>query len=137
MGLTLRGGYKESPSYSMGYITFGHLRQDIADYISKDYGKYYSALYDPYLDVDTVEMILSKVARREHFGQRLLAFFQESDVDGKLSPVKCKVLLEKIRDMENQVLYGYTAYPKDCMTIGDFKRLLWECWKRRSYLRWS
>ena len=138
MGVTLKGNYKDSPCYDMGYITFFALRKDIAYAVSKEFGNHYAKIpvtvtgyqTDEY-DRKTEELITKYKCKN-----RFLDFLYMSDAEGKLSPFKCKAVYDVIRDLHNDKLYGYTAYPEHCMTIEKFKSLLLDCYEKRAYLVW-
>ena len=55
MGLTIRGNFKGSQEWDMGYITFAALRIDIAHVINEEYGKHYEEMYHNFLRNDWSE----------------------------------------------------------------------------------
>lgn len=139
MGIILRGDFKDTPEYRMGYLTLLVLREDIAACVSKEFGDHYADMPMAviYHRTDKYNKKTEELIRKYKPKERFLAFLYASDIKGKLSPYKCKALLDGIRDLKNDRLYGYTAYPKECMKIEDFKALLNECWERKKYLIWS
>ena len=140
MGVTITGKYKGSPSYDMGYITFHRLRTDIAYAISKEFGDHYAEMPKAcakIIDVDSYNKRTEMLIKKYHCKERFLDFLYQNDTDGKLSPFKCKALLDGIQSIENDNLYGYTAYPAQCMTLKKFRELLSECFTRRCYLVWG
>lgn len=139
MGLTIRGKYDGSPSYSMSAVSFFRLRRDIAYTISDEYGEHYEKMPEAcvkLIDVNDYNTQTERLVKKYHCKERMLDFLYQSDISGKLSPFKCKALYTQIQDMNSNTLYGYMAYPKDCMTIDKFKELLKECYKHRKYLVW-
>ena len=140
MGVTIRGRYSESPSYDMGYITFFKLRSDIAHTVSEEYGAHYDEMPKAcakIIDVKAYDRRTECLIKKFHCKERFLSFLYQPDVEGKLSPFKCKALLNQIESMDSKRLYGYMAYPKDCMSIGQFRALLRECFDRKVYLEWK
>lgn len=139
MGLTIRGKYEGSPSYDMGYVSFYRLRTDIAYSVSEEYGKHYEEMPKAcakLIDVACYDLRTERLIKKYHCKERFLSFLYQPDVSGKLSPYKCKALLDQIGNIRNDALYGYTAYPECCMSMGKFKDLLQECFKRKVYLEW-
>lgn len=139
VGITITGKYEGAPSYDMGASSFFRLRRDIAYTVSEEYGKHYERMPEAcakLLDVGIYDLRTERLIKKYHCKERMLDFLYQSDVDGKLSPFKCKALYDQIVNMESKTLYGYAAYPQDCMTIDNFKDLLKECYDRRVYLVW-
>lgn len=139
MGVTIRGRFEGSPSYDMGYITFFQLRKDIAYTVSEEYGKHYEEMPKAcakLIDVACYDLRTERLIKKYHCKERFLSFLYQSDVEGKLSPYKCKALLDQISNVRNDALYGYTAYPESCLTMDKFKELLRQCFNRRKYLEW-
>ena len=138
MGLTLTAQYNGAPSWDMGYITFGVLRMDIADEINKEYGEHYREMYScPRSDWTEYNKKTANLEKKHKLGTRTTDFLWIPDSDGKLSPFKCKALLDAIQGMENNKHYGYVGFGLEhCMTIEDFKNLLKECFDRRCYMIW-
>lgn len=138
MGLTLTGKFKNAPSYDMGAGSFYRLRCDIAYTVSKEYGDHYKGILYACAghNVDEYDRKTEILIRKYRLKERFLDFLYQSDICGKLSPFKCKALLDQIEDLENDLLYGYAAYPDRCMTIRDFKNLLRECFNRKVYMIW-
>lgn len=139
VGLTIRGKYEGSPSYDMGYVSFYRLRTDIAYSVSEEYGKHYEEMPKAcakLIDVACYDLRTERLIKKYHCKERFLSFLYQSDVGGKLSPYKCKALLDQISNVRNDALYGYTAYPENCMSMEKFKDLLRECFKRKVYLEW-
>lgn len=139
MGLTIRGKYKGSPEWDIGYITFGLLRMDIAKAINKEYGEHYQSMYlHPREDWTEFNKETAILEKKYKLRTRVTDFLWESDSDGRLSPFKCKALLDVIKDVDYETLYGYVGFGKNyCMKFSDFKHLLRECYERRCYLVWS
>lgn len=140
MGLTLCGKFKESPSYDMGYGSFYRLRCDIANTVSKEFGKHYRDIYKvqicPKEVLDEYNRRTESLIKKYKCKERFLEFLYLPDTEGKLSPFKCKAVMEQITDLKNTDLYGYTAYPETCMTIEKFRELLNLCYNKRKYLIW-
>lgn len=140
MGITIRGKYEGSPSYDMGYVSFYRLRRDIAYSVSEEYGKHYEEMPKAcakLIDVACYDLRTERLIKKYHCKERFLSFLYQSDEEGKLSPYQCKTLLDQISNVRNDTLYGYTAYPENCMSIEKFKDLLHECFTRRAYLVWG
>ena len=139
MGVTIKGHFQGSPCYRMGYITFNRLRTDIAYTVSAEFGEHYEKMPQAcakLIDVHEYDLRTEQLIEKYHCKERFLSFLYQSDVEGKLSPFKCKALLDQINNMKTKTLYGYTAYPEDCMTIDAFRALLKQCFDSRSYLEW-
>ena len=139
MGLTLRGKFKGSPEYDMGYITFYRLRYTVADCISKEFGEAYRQQSENPLRLSSeleYDMAVLPLVKKHGIKKRILSFLYQSDADGRLSPFCCKAVLDQIQDHSSNDLFGYTARPAECMTFENFKELLRECWERRVYLLW-
>ena len=138
MGLTLTAKYEGAPSYDMGYITFGLLRIDLAHAINEEYGNHYQDMYcHPRDDWSEYNKKTAALEKKLKLRIRATDFLWMSDCEGKLSPFKCKALLDAISDMDDTKRYGYEGRTWDrIMTISDFKNLLRECYERRYYLIW-
>ena len=138
MGLTIRGNFKGSPEWDMGYITFGLLRMNIAKAINKEYGDHYQEMYyHPSADFTEFNKETARLEKKHKLSMRTTDFLWISDADGRLSPFKCKALLDAIANYEDKALYGYIGRGREnCMTIQDFKDLLQECYEKRCYLLW-
>ena len=137
MGISIKGLYADSPVYDMGYITFFALRRDIAYTISEEFGQHYSDMPKAgFIGFDEYDRRTEELIKKHHCKERFLSFLYQSDCNGKLSPYKCKALLDQINGMQSKKLYGYTAYPNCCLTIDKFRELLKECFDRKVYLVW-
>ena len=98
MGLTIKGKFKDSPSYDMGYITFFRLRRDIAYTVSEEFGKHYEQLSEAcakLIDVADYNIETERLIKKYHCKERFLEFLYQSDCEGKLSPFMCKALLDQ------------------------------------------
>ena len=140
MGVTIKGKYAGSPSYDMGYGSFFRLRRDIAYTVSQEYGQHYEKLpmvCAGAIDVDNYNSETERLVKKYRCKERFLEFLYQPDVDGKLSPFKCKALLDQIESLESNALYGYAVTPQYCLTIPKFRELLKECFDRRVYLVWN
>ena len=139
MGLTIRGKFKGSQEWDMGYITFGLLRIDLAHAINEEYGDHYQDMYyHPRGDWSEYNKKTAALEKKLKLRIRATDFLWMSDCEGKLSPMKCKALLDQIQNFDSKTLYGYIGRGIDqCMTITDFKNLLNECFSRRCYMVWS
>lgn len=139
MGLTLRGRFEGSPSYDMGAASFFRLRRDIAYTVSREYGEHYEQMPMACAGyrVDEYNQRTEELIRKYRCKERFLDFLYQSDIAGKLSPFKCKAVLDQLGEYDNNSLYGYAAWPEYCMTIKKFKELLRECFVRRKYLIWD
>lgn len=100
---------KHSKSYDMGYITFQRLREDIAHYV--------------YITAQ----------------KGTIAFLEQSDCAGKLTPKECKEFLQDIQNMEDKgTCYGYVGRGTEyCLTITKLKELLRNCIMYRCNLKWD
>ena len=139
MGITIKGRFQGSPSYDMGYVSFFRLRRDIAYTVSEEFGQHYEKMSQAcakLIDAHEYDLRTEQLIKKYHCKERFLSFLYQSDVGGKLSPYKCKALLKQISGMNTKTLYGYTAYPANCMTIDAFRALLKQCFDSRSYLEW-
>ena len=140
MGVTIRGRYPGSPSYDMGYTTFFNLRSDIAYTVSEEFGAHYAEMPKACaktIDVKAYDRRTERLIKKFHCKERFLSFLYQPDAEGKLSPYKCKALLDQIESMDGEWLYGYKAHPYDCMSIAQFRVLLRECFDRKVYLEWK
>ena len=139
MGLTIRGDWKDSPQWDMGYASFFRLRRDVAYYISKEFGDHYADVcHVSHLgDDDWYYKHTLLLLKKYHCKQRYVDFLYAPDAEYRLSPFKCKAVYDLITAGEykgNKAMYGYTAYPDRCMTMQTFADLLLECYNRRKYL---
>lgn len=139
MGICLFAKYQDAPSYYMGYGAFFRLRVDVAYAVSKEYGDHYKELPRACagMNVQAYNERTKALIKKYKCRERFLDFLYQSDTGGKLSPFKCKAVLDQIKDTETEHWYGYAAYPDDCMTFEQFKDLLRECYERHQYLYWS
>lgn len=139
VGLTLTSTYVMAPYYKMGAFSFFRLRRDIAYCISDEFGKHYEKMPEAcakIIDVNEYNARTVQLIKKYHCKERMIDFLYQSDVKGRLSPFKCKALYDQIVNMQNNNLYGYQAYPKECMTIEGFKELLEKCYRYRVYMVW-
>lgn len=138
MGVRLTGRYPEAPSYEMGPGSFYRLRCFVAGCISKEFGSHYSKLArivggD---ELQEYEQVTERMLKKTHAKQRAVEFLYLPDSGGKLSPSKCKALLKLIGTNDTKELFGYTAYPEECMTAEQFKSLLRDCSEKKKDLVW-
>lgn len=138
MGISIKGLYADSPVYDIGYFAFFALRCDIAYTISEEFGQHYADMnMAVYIGIKEYDRRTEELVKKYHCKERLLSFLYQSDYAGKLSPYKCKAVLDQINGMQSKKLYGYTAYPDWCLTIDKFRELLKECFERKVYLVWD
>ena len=146
MGLTITADYKDAPEWNMGYASFFRLRRDIAYSVSQEFGDHYadcvSSLYvfnekacEEYNK--TTDYLIKKYRLKKRF----LDFLYAPDAGYRLSPMKCKAVLDQIAYGENTKdeaisLYGYAARPDSCMTMYNFIDLLAMCSAKGKYLVW-
>ena len=142
MGITIHGNWKDAKHWDMGYSSFYRLRKDIAYMVSEEYGDHYKNIRlacAKLIDVKEYDIETERLIKKYHCKKRFLYFLYQSDIGGKLSPFKCKAvydMIEKSNCMNNKTLYGYSAYPENCMKMSDFANLLLECFNRRKALVW-
>jgi len=123
----------------MGYVTFNALRMDLAYVVSNEFGLHYGEMPKAcagLINVDLYNARTEALIKKYKLKERFLSFFFQDDIQGQLSPFKCKALLDGINDLKSNQLYGYKAYPEECMSLDDFKALLEECFARKKYLFW-
>lgn len=148
MGITVRGDWKCSPEWDMGYAAFFRLRSDIAHAISREFGEHYAKMihltpfkdtkdYDDRTEELIRKYICNKCNKCNKCKKYCLEFLYSPDTGYRLTPARCKAILGLIKTKkEKNVLYGYQAYPERCMRMTDFKNLLSECCKRKKALIW-
>jgi hypothetical protein len=74
--------------------------------------------------------------------KRFVDFLYAPDCGYRLSPMKCKAVLDQISyadksaNDKNKSLYGYVARPDSCMKMTDFIDLLETCNTTKKYLVW-
>jgi len=142
MGITIRGDWKGSPEWDMGYASFFRLRRDVAYFVSKEFGDHYANLtrINPF-DANEYDGITKWLIKKYHCKKRCIDFLYAPDSGYRLSPFKCKAVLDLIANgeetgIDNKTLYGYTARPENCMTIYNFIDLLAACYDKRKALVW-
>ena len=141
MGITIRGDWKGSPEWDMGYVSFFRLRRDVAYFVSSEFGKHYADLIhlNHFNDDGSYDRETERLVKKYHCRMRYLDFLYSPDCGYRLSPFKCKAVYDLIVNGEyhnNKSLYGYTAYPDSCMKLSDFVELLLDCFNRRKALVW-
>ena len=145
MGITIRGDWKGSPAWDMGYASFFRLRRDIAYTVSKEFGDHYadstSSIY--ILDkkmCEEYDKVTVYLIEKYRLKKRFVDFLYAPDAGYRLSPMKCKAVLHQIAygdnsaNAKNESLYGYAARPGSCMKMTDFIDLLTTCSATKKYL---
>ncbi len=131
---------KTGTSYDMGYGGFLRLRAKVAELCSPEFGEHYEQLLHPRnwgdafyeeFDKKTDELIATKKV-----SVRVASFCLQSDCCGKIGYGACKTILDKVKDYDDDVLYGYCGRP-DCFKFKDFKSLLQECVDNKSSMAWE
>ena len=88
------------------------------------------------------DRITDYLIKKYRLRKRFVDFLYSPDSGYRLSPMKCKAVLEQIaygqetEDARNDALYGYMARPDSCMKMSDFIDLLATCISRKKYLIW-
>ncbi len=147
MGLTITADYKGAPEWDMGYSSFFRLRRDIAYTVSKEFGDHYaditSSLYMFNEEAcEKYDRNTDYLIKKYRLRKRFVDFLYSPDCGYRLSPMKCKAVLEQIaygrgtEDTGSDTLYGYMARPDSCMKMSDFIDLLATCSSRKKYLIW-
>ena len=147
MGLTITANYKGAPEWDMGYSSFFRLRRDIAYMVSKEFGDHYVDIISPIYRfsekrLEEYEKTTEWLIKKYRLKKRFLDFLYASDTGYKLSPMKCKAVLNQITQSRNAdnaksgSLYGYAARPGSCMKMNDFVYLLETCSAAKKYLVW-
>lgn len=141
MGVCITAEYKGAPTWHMSYGRFSCMRNAIAMEISPEFGNHYAG-WIKLVDADKKtqdayikeEMDILNKYKPKH---RFVDFLYMPDADGRLSPFKCKAVLDGIQNMDDSRRFGYMGWnTADIMTVGDFKHLLNECYQRRCYMVW-
>ena len=138
MGLCLSAKYPGAPSYNMSSGSFFRLRRFVASCLSEEFGSHYAHMLHVYGKEETeeynaaTERMLKKLRARAG----AVEFLYMSDIKGQLAPSKCQALLETIGKKDTSELFGYAAYPEECMTMKQFKTLLKNCVEQKKYLVW-
>jgi len=142
MGITIRGDWKGSLEWDMGYASFFRLRRDVAYCVSKEFGDHYANIKRINLfDENEYDRITEWLIKKYHCKKRYIDFLYAPDTEYKLSPFKCKAVIDLLAygegtGIDDKALYGYTARPESCMTIYDFTELLLACYGKRKALVW-
>lgn len=148
MGILLYG-IKTGLSYDLGAGGFCNLRQKVAELCSPEFGEHYQTLTSPEALCVDLEHPERKEAFYEEFDRKTLElikkkkvsvkvvdFCLQSDVCGKIGYGACKIILDKVKDYDDNICYGYCGRP-DCFMFKDFKELLQACVDNKSYLVWE
>lgn len=119
---------------------FLRLRRDIALYCYKEWGEHYTELMSfPLLkgkewykafDRKTLELI-----NRRKVSKKFVYFCLQPDAGGSIAPGTCKMIYDRIKDYDNDAIYGYHGKPNPCK-LCDFKKILKECIDTKSRLEW-
>ena len=148
MGISLYG-IKTGLSYDLGSGGFARLRTKVAELCSPEFGEHYKKLFSSEgMNID-FEAPERKKAFYEEFDRKTLElikkkkvsikvvdFCLQSDVCGKIGYGACKIILDKVKDYDDNVCYGYCGRP-DCFMFKDFKKLLQACVDNKKYLIWE
>lgn len=147
MGITIRGDWKGSPEWDMGYASFFRLRRDIAYTVSQEFGDHYADITSAVYILDKkkceeYDKITDYLIKKYRLKKRFVDFLYAPDSEYRLSPMKCLAVLHQIAygnnsaNAENESLYGYMARPDSCMKMTDFIDLLATCSATKKYLIW-
>ena len=137
MRITIRNKNK---SIDMGYGGFFNLRKNIAGIFSPDFKEFYEEWTKPSSKITDEEgnFKLMEFYNKGVFNDNdddILNFLFASDCDGKISAKTCKKLYNRIRDYDDNILYGYIGRP-DCAKFSDFKEIVADCAKNHLVLSW-
>ena len=138
MGLCLTAKYPGAPAYYMGYSNFYRLRCFLASCFSSEFGSHYSRIMQVNDGEETEEYnaATERMLKKLRAKSRAVELLFLPDADGRLSPSKCRALLEAIGDNNTNEKFGYAAYPDKCMSIAQLKALLQACAEKKAYLVW-
>lgn len=128
MGVSI---YTPTKSGDMGYISFGNLRQRIAELyderVYQEYKKIFNSWYEPdESDIDSSKRMYDDADDK---GKNILEFLYAPDCEGVIDWNCASYLLEvceQVEDTDKDHVYGYVAHP-DAFTFGDFIDMLREC----------
>lgn len=139
MGLTIYTN--KGHSIDMGYFGFNNLRQKIAELagIKEHYHRLIKIEIRAYLDPKAYyeyDKETEKLIREGKLNEKVADFLYASDTSASLSYGVAKELLNVIGDYDDNIIYGYAGRPDRAM-FKDFKRILEECVKNRTKLRWD
>lgn len=141
MGITIGS---ENFSADMGYGGFGNFRKKIAVLTNPEFGEHYSEL-------DNATFIIGD-ARKEYFEKydaktkelteknivswEVANFCYQSDCGGDIDQDQAKQIYAKIKDYDDDVLYGYSGRP-DCAMFSDLKNIFKDCAENGGIIEWS
>lgn len=140
MGITLGNCHH---SIDMGYGGFSRLRTKVAYLHSKELGDFYKKIDDGLLlygkDRDDFfkeyNKRLRNIDEELNVSHYILDFLYKSDTGARLSPKHCRRIWNLIKDCDDDIKYGYSAY-SDCATFKDFKEIIKECRDKNIMLYW-
>lgn len=140
MGVTIE---HEEHSHELGYEGFMRFRQQVATLSHEVFGKHYETLgeamrlagkerdafYKRY-NLKTDKLIERKIVSIE-----IANFCYQADCDGSIDQEQAKQIYEKIKDYEDDILYGYQGL-SDCTMFSDLKAMFKDCADKGGTIDW-
>lgn len=136
MGLTIRSNGSDK-EVTVGYISFGLLRQKVASFLDEDYGNEYKKVYSAeaqllWKDEDWKELNdrLKAIIKSKGLDEDIVDFIYENDTSGKVGYKTCKKLYDLLEGKDIGI--GRFSGQED-----DFRQLLLDCYSHRANLLWD
>lgn len=144
MGVTLTCN-KTGRSADLGGGGFLRFRSKVAELCSKEFGDHYRKLEagisfasqkdrDAFFDAFDAET--ERLIEEGFVDVRVVDFCLQSDCDGKIKYGACKLIYEKIKDYDDDIVYGYFGRPDRAM-FRDLKQIFKDCVNHRCGLHWD
>lgn len=131
MGVSICANNRKCPiSFDMGYGGFYDIRHFIGESLAGEAYNYWTKTDD-----NTTKEILHIACQNLYdiVGEATYDFLTQTDCEGSLTHKECKELLDKIKPLHNNNLYGYWRCQH---SFEDFKTLLQYCYSHRTKLVW-
>ena len=140
MGITISSSKR---SLDMGFFGFGRFRIDVAKQTNDDFYEHYKTMYDAQMlfGIDRevfFEEFDKKTKEFEKKGivkQEVLDFLFQSDCEGKISKTQAKMIYDLIKDIPNDIIYGYSGR-EDCAKSEHMKKLFKDCYSNSKQIVW-
>lgn len=140
LGITLSS---KNLSVDMGYGGFGRFRSKVALLSGDEFGKHYDEsdegmflfgkarddFFEKY-NAKTVELVEANKITLE-----MANFFYQPDCEGKINRKQAKQIYEKIKEYDDNVVYGYAGRP-DCAMFSDIKAIFKDCVENGGKIKW-
>ena len=142
MGVTI---YSKNISCDIGYGGLFRLRKTVAKLCPQDIRDHYMALVDDYFTLiqndpglKLYDAITDNIyAYHQANMRKIIDFLYATDIKARFTYGTAKVLLSLIGEYDDNYVYGYAGWGDCAMKFKDFKQLLEDAVKTKSYWGWK